>query len=158
MRNLRNYGRFLITTKFRAGMAKKVAKGNRKDGHTSSVINSFWSQPIQGTGWTFTGNRLDLHFVSVAAGSVRHRRRQGVRVNLYSSKGSLMTWENRLDLRVASASPGELDGRLSVGKPTHRTKHFCSCASWAKFRKWGRERRRIYFKKIHGVYIFRHGF
>ena len=55
------------------------------------------------------------HFVSAAAGSVRHGRRQGLRVDLYSSKGSLIPWENRLDLRVASTSPLELDGRLSVG-------------------------------------------
>src|SRR5687768_657845 len=45
-------------------------------------------------------------------------------------------------------SPEELDGLLSVGKPTHQVKHFCFCASWEKFKKWWRERRIFYFGKV----------
>jgi len=84
------------------------------------------------------------HFVSAAAGSVRHGRRQGLRVDLYSSKGSLIPWENRLDLRVASTSPLELvrAARADMHKPTHRAKHFWFCASWEDFKKSGKEKLR----------------
>jgi hypothetical protein len=36
-------------------------------------------------------------------------------------------------LNCCVASPGELDGRLSVGKPTHKVKHFCVRASSKQF-------------------------
>ena len=49
--------------------------------------------------------------------------------------------------------PTELSRLLSAA-PTHQVKHFCSCASWKKFRKWERERRRIYLKKIRGILYF----
>jgi hypothetical protein len=39
------------------------------------------------------------------------------------------------DLNCFVASPGELDGRLSVGKPNHKVKHLVLCASWKKCKR-----------------------
>jgi hypothetical protein len=65
---------------------------------------------------------------------------------------------NRLDLHFVVTSPGELDGRLSVGKPTHKVKHFQFCASWRHCDRSPAERRSFYFRKFRAVYFFRHSF